>query len=86
MLKALEAADMGLEVLNLSGNSIGQSSFFEGCSTALVTYLEKNQALTKLILDNNMLRGKNAEKIIKQIGKCVVLTHLSLAHNFLGQK
>lgn len=51
-----------------------------------MNYLDRNIILSSLILNNNMLRGKQAEKIIRAINKVQSLQHLSLAHNFLGQK
>lgn len=84
LIKALEAQENGLERIDLSGNSIGQSSYFEGCSNAIASYLEKNKSLQVLAMNNNMLRGKHAEKIMRQIQKCDGLQSLSLAHNFLG--
>jgi Ran GTPase-activating protein (RanGAP) involved in mRNA processing and transport len=70
--------------LNLSGNAIGQSSFFETSANALSNYFDVNKSLERLELCNNMLRGKHAEKVIKKISKCEKLTYLSLANNFLG--
>lgn len=86
ILKALEADSLILEVLELSGNAIGQSSYFDASATQLVNYLEKNKIIERLCLDNNMLRGKLGEKIVRKIIKCTCLQYLSLANNFLGQK
>jgi Ran GTPase-activating protein (RanGAP) involved in mRNA processing and transport len=64
LLKSLIENETFLGVLDLSGNQIGQSSFFEACANHLTSYIEKNTSLLKLSLNNNMLRGKHAEKVV----------------------
>ncbi len=85
VLKALDAENLSLEVLDLSKNAIGQSSYFEKSAIQLEAYLEKNKIIERLILDNNMLRGKLGEKVMRKIVKCTSLSYLSLANNFLGK-
>ena len=60
-------------MLDFSGNAIGQSSYFEASATQLVNYLEKNKIIERLLLDNNMLRGKLGERIVRSIIKCTSL-------------
>ena len=46
-----------LDLLDLSGNQIGQSSYFKDSVAALCSYLHKSTQLNDLLLNHNMLRG-----------------------------
>lgn len=46
-----------LDVLDLSGNQIGQSSYYKDSAAALISYILKQSQLADLHLDHNMLRG-----------------------------
>ena len=46
-----------LDILDLSANQIGQSSYFKDSAAALCSYLQKATQLSDLMLNHNMLRG-----------------------------
>ena len=46
-----------LDMLDLSANQIGQSSYFRDSAAALCAYLTKATTLNDLFLNHNMLRG-----------------------------
>ena len=74
-----------LNVLDLSGNNIGQSSYYKDAAAALIAYLIKSTQLEDLKLDNNMLRGPLGYQIIDTITQHQTISSLSLSNNFLGQ-
>jgi Ran GTPase-activating protein (RanGAP) involved in mRNA processing and transport len=75
-----------LDVLDLSGNQIGQSSYFKDCAAALCSYLQKSTQLNELILNHNMLRGPFGYQVLETISHHSTLSLLSLNNNFLGQQ
>lgn len=75
-----------LDVLNLSANQIGQSSYFKDSANMLCVYLQKQTQLAELYLDSNMLRGPLGYEIIDAVSQHSTLNTLGVSNNFLGQK
>ena len=73
-----------LDVLNLSANQIGQSSYFKDSANMLCVYLQKQTQLAELYLDSNMLRGPLGYEIIDAVSQHSTLNTLGVSNNFLG--
>ena len=56
-----------LDILDLSANQIGQSSYFKDAAAALCSYLQKATQLSDLLLNHNMLRGPHGYAILDTI-------------------
>ena len=56
-----------MDILDLSANQIGQSSYFKDSAAALCSYLQKATQLSDLLLNHNMLRGPHGYAILDTI-------------------
>ena len=73
-----------LDILDLSANQIGQSSYFKDSAAALCSYLAKATTLSDLHLNHNMLRGPHGYAIVDTISQHGTLSNLEISNNFLG--
>ena len=73
-----------LDILDLSGNQIGQSPYFRDSAPVLCSYLQKQTQLSELNLSHNMLRGPLGLAICDTISQHPSITKLELSNNFLG--
>ena len=75
-----------VDLLDLSANQIGQSSYFRDSAASIVAYLIKATTLNDLFLNHNMLRGPLGYNIIEAISNHMNLSTVEMNNNFLGQE
>ena len=83
--KLEECLSGSVDILDLSANQIGQSSYFRDSAASIVAYLIKATTLNDLFLNHNMLRGPLGYNIIEAISNHMNLSTVEMNNNFLGQ-
>ena len=70
VLEALEEI-IDLDVIDLSGNQLGKSPYFNDLTVSLCNFIkDRVELLTSISLCDNNLRGANGEKILKALSEC----------------
>ena len=73
VIEKLDENNIALEVLDLSGNLIGQSSYFKDTAEAFCNFFPKQAQMESLQLNNNMLRGVLGYQIAKCISESMTI-------------